>query len=146
MADAQQKRRERSSRPSRPAQRRRKRSATGRGRVLVVHDNVDAARGLEVLLTKQGFEVATAFDGPSGVDAALATKPDAVLLDLALGQVSGYEIARRLRAEPRLARTRLIALTGFDQHTDRERTRALGFSEHLIKPVVLEDLLAVLDS
>ena len=126
--------------------RRRKRTTTGRGRVLVVDDNVEAARGLEVLLTKQGFEVATAFDGVSGVSAALASQPDAVLLDLALGAMSGYDIARRLRAEPRLARTRLIALTGFDQHTDRERTRAHGFADHLIKPVVLEDLLAVLDA
>jgi CheY-like chemotaxis protein len=126
--------------PRRP----RKRSTTTR-RVLVVDDNVEAARGLEVLLSKQGFEVATAFDGASGVDAALANVPDAVLLDLALGAVSGYDVARRIRAEPRLAGTRLIALTGFDQQTDRERTRAHGFADHLVKPVVLEDLLAALE-
>ncbi len=130
--------------PPPPPRRRRKRATTGRGRVLVVDDNVEAVRGLEVLLTKQGFEVATAFDGESGLDAALASKPDAVLLDLALGAVSGYEIARRIRAEPRLAGTRLIALTGFDQHTDRERSRAHGFADQLVKPVVLEDLLAAL--
>lgn len=130
--------------PATQRRRRRKRTTTGRGRVLVVDDNVDAARGLEALLTKQGFEVATAFDGPSGVDAALASVPDAVLLDLSLGAVSGYDVARQIRAEPRLARTRLIALTGFDQRTDRERTRAVGFADHLIKPVVLEDLLAAL--
>jgi len=126
--------------------RRRARASTGRGRVLVVDDNIEAARGLEVLLTKQGYEVATAFDGPSGLDAARVVVPDAVLLDLALGQVSGYDIARQLRAEPLLAKTRLIALTGFDQHTDRERSRASGFAEHLLKPVVLEELLAALDA
>jgi CheY-like chemotaxis protein len=109
-------------------------------RVLVVNDNVEAARGLEVLLTKQGFEVAIVLDGASCVAAALAVDPDAVLLDLTLGAVTGYDVARRLRAEPRLARTRLLALTGFDHDTDRER------ADDLVKPVVLEDLLATLAS
>jgi CheY-like chemotaxis protein len=114
-----------------------------RGKVLVVDDNIAAAQGLEVLLCKRGWQVATAYDGIAAVETALEQVPDAVLLDLALPQIDGYEVARRLRADARLANTRLIAVTASD---DRERTRAIGFVKHLVKPVELDDVLAALAS
>lgn len=116
---------------------------SARGKVLVVDDNVAAAQGLEVLLCKRGWQVATAFDGIAAVETALEVVPDVVLLDLALPQLDGYEVARRLRADARLAHTRLIAVTASD---DRERTRATGFAKHLVKPVEFDDVVAALAS
>jgi len=114
-----------------------------RRKVLVVDDNITAAQGLEVLLCDHGWEVATAFDGRAAVETALEVVPDAVLLDLALPELDGYEVARRLRADARFAHTKLIAVTASD---DRERTRATGFVEHLVKPVEIDDVLAALAS
>jgi CheY-like chemotaxis protein len=116
---------------------------SARGKVLVVDDNIPAAQGLEVLLCDEGWEVATAYDGLAAVGTALEMVPDVVLLDLALPLLDGYEVARRLRADMRLAHTRLIAVTASD---DRERTRATGFVEHLVKPVMFDAVLAALAS
>jgi CheY-like chemotaxis protein len=110
-----------------------------RRRVLVFDEDVEAALGLEVLLTKAGFDVALAFDGASAVRVALACLPDAIVLDLQAP--NGCEIAQRLRLDSRLATTRMIALIGSD---DRERSRATGF-EHLSKPVEVDELVAIID-
>jgi CheY-like chemotaxis protein len=116
---------------------------SARGKILVVDDNITAAQGLEVLLCDDGWDVSTAFDGVTAVATALEVVPDVVLLDLSLPQLDGYEVARRLRADTRLAHTRLIAVTASD---DRERTHASGFVEHLVKPVMIDAVIAALAS
>jgi len=84
-------------------------------------------------------------DGPSALAAAAAESPELVLLDIGLPGMDGYEVARRLREQPQFARTRLIALTGYGQSSDRRATTEAGFEAHLVKPVdfvELERLLA----
>ena len=94
---------------------------SARGKVLVVDDNIAAAQGLEVLLCDDGWDVSTAYDGLAAVATAHEVVPDVVLLDLALPHLDGYEVARQLRADTRLAHTRLIAVTASDDASVRAR-------------------------
>ena len=113
-------------------------------RVLVVDDNVDAAQTLGMLLEFSGYEVRMVHDGLSAVEAALAWRPDAVLLDIGLPGLSGYGVAKRIRLEASLEGMVLIALTGYSQETDRQFSREAGFDHHLAKPAnfdVLENIL-----
>ena len=112
--------------------------------ILVVDDNVDAAQMLAESLNAHGYRTRLAHDGPSALQVAEQLRPDAAILDLGLPVMDGFELARRFRAEPALRQTILIALTGYGQEEDRERALAAGFSEHLIKPVNLDRLRAVL--
>jgi len=107
--------------------------AVGR-RVLVVDDNVDAAESIAMFLRLEGHEVKVVIDGYQVISAATVFAPHAVLLDIGLPGLSGYEIARRLRQQPEHADTALIALTGYGQKDDRERAMAAGFDYHFIKP------------
>jgi len=104
-------------------------------RVLVVDDNVDAARTLADLLTLEGHEAHVAHDGPAAVEAARRLRPDVAILDLGLPGFSGYEVARRLREEPNLPELLLVALSGWVQPGDLVRSREAGFDHHLAKPV-----------
>jgi signal transduction histidine kinase len=104
-------------------------------RVLVVDDNVDACDSLAVLLRLDGHEVGTAYDGPGALAAAERFKPEVLLLDLGLPGLDGYEVARTLRAEPGHDGMRIVAISGYGQPEDRERSRAAGIEEHLLKPV-----------
>jgi CheY-like chemotaxis protein len=113
-------------------------------RLLIVDDNRDAAEILAEGLSMVGYEVRVTHDGPAALAVASSFRPALVLLDLGLPEMDGYEVAARLRGQPRGAGLRLIALTGHGQNTDRTRTRAAGFDEHLVKPVSLERLAAVL--
>jgi signal transduction histidine kinase/CheY-like chemotaxis protein len=115
-------------------------SATRSVRVLIVDDNVDAAEMLGEALVALGHEVTVATDGPSALDIATRTPPEVALLDIGLPVMDGYEVARRLRELPGCDRTRLIALTGYGQESDRERSRQAGFDEHLVKPVDLDEV------
>ena len=123
------------------------RSETGRDlprRIVVIDDNQDAAESLAMLLRLKGHDVEIAFDGVSGVELALGSTPDCVLVDIGLPGIDGYEVAKRLRAHDRNGRTLLIALTGYGQAEDRTRSQRAGFDHHLVKPVaqnVLEDIL-----
>jgi PAS domain S-box-containing protein len=119
------------------------RAATPR-RVLIVDDNVDAASTLAQALADIGHEVGVAHDGPAAVERALRERPDVVLLDIGLPGMDGYAVARQLRAETGLARTQLIAVSGYGQSGDRQRTREAGFRAHLVKPVDLCTLAALL--
>ena len=112
-------------------------------RVLVVDDNGDAAESLALLLQSAGAEVHTALDGPAGLAAARRFLPHAVLLDLGMPGMDGFEVARRLRAEPGLAGLALVALTGWGQEEDRKRTRGSGFDHHLTKPVDVDRLMDI---
>jgi len=109
-------------------------------RILVVDDNADLATTTTILLRLAGHKVAMAHDGPSALAAAVDFHPHVVLLDLGLPGMDGYEVARRFRQDPGLARVRLIALTGYGQQLDRQRSEAAGFDHHLVKPAAPEQL------
>ena len=114
-------------------------------RVLVVDDNVDAADGLAAALRLNGHEVWAAYDGPGTLAIAQTFRPQVVLLDLGLPGMDGYEVARQLREKPEMKRTYLVAVTGWGQSTDRQKSKETGFDRHLVKPVnvsLLAQLLA----
>ncbi|HEX7383577.1 MAG TPA: ATP-binding protein [Burkholderiaceae bacterium] len=113
-------------------------------RVLVVDDNRDAADSLALLLEHLGAEVQVAHDGAAALAAFERRPADAALLDLGMPGMDGLEVARRLRALPGGERVRLIALTGWGQAADRARTHEAGFDEHLVKPVDIDALQALL--
>ena len=115
-----------------------------RCRVLAVDDSVDAVEFLARLLRLSGHEVEVAYDGTSAVQAALAMRPDVVLLDIGLPGLTGYEVARQLRQEPALKNTVLVALTGYGRELDRKRSRNAGFSYHLIKPAGVSEVEEIL--
>ncbi|WP_437998146.1 ATP-binding protein [Sorangium sp. So ce185] len=119
------------------------RSGAGALRVLLVDDNVDAAEGLRRILQLHGHTVAMAHDGPAALEAARASKPELVLLDIGLPGMDGYEVVRRLRAEPELRGSYIAAVSGYGQDQDRRRSREAGFDAHLTKPVATAQLLAL---
>ena len=117
---------------------------TGKLQVLVVDDNRDAAESLGVLLDIEGHGAHIAHTGAEALQVAGAHPLDLVFLDIGLPDMSGYEVARRLRLLPGLQRTLLVALTGWGTQEDRQRTREAGFDRHLTKPAELpavEELL-----
>jgi PAS domain S-box-containing protein len=118
--------------------------AAGQVRVLVVDDNTDAAETLADLLQWKGYEVRTAADASAAMEVALGFRPEVYILDIGLPDIDGYELARRLRAEASLPAATFIALTGYGQARDRERSRAAGFDHHLVKPVDPQALQRVL--
>ena len=115
-------------------------------RVLVVDDNLDAAKSLAALLKMQGHEVRVAHDGRSALEVAAGFLPQFVLLDIGMPGMDGYEVARRLRTIPDLQRARLAALTGWGQPEDRRRSAEAGFDFHLVKPVEPQRLQELLES
>lgn len=118
--------------------------ARGRVRVLLAEDNVDAAEVLRMLLEGFGYRVTVAVSGTAAVEAACSERPDALLCDIGLPGMSGYEVARRLRAVPELAHILMIAITGYGTREDREAASAAGFDMHFAKPVDPMRLLAEL--
>jgi len=104
-------------------------------RVLVVDDNVDSAEILASLLRFSGHDVRTAFSGPIALELAAEFLPEVVLLDIGLPVINGYEVARRLRQNPRLKGVKLLAMTGYGSETDRQLAMEAGFDKHLVKPV-----------
>jgi CheY-like chemotaxis protein len=108
----------------------------GSHRVLVVDDNPDALALLADALELRGYQVARAHDGPSALAAAAQVHPEVALLDIGLPVMDGYELARRLREQD--GAVKLVAVTGYDQPGDFERTHRAGFSSHLVKPISLE--------
>ena len=114
-------------------------------RVLVVDDNIDAALSLaKVLRLLYGQEVQTAHDGPSAIELAEAFRPEIVLLDIGLPEMSGHEVAQALRKTPWCEACLLVAVTGWGQDADRERSHAAGFDLHLVKPVSADTILDLL--
>ena len=109
-------------------------------RILVVDDNVDSATSLALLLTLDGHETKAVNSAQAALQFASSFKPDVVLLDIGLPEMDGYEVASRLRKLAELNGVRLIALTGYGQCEDRERARAVGFDDHLVKPVEFQAL------
>jgi signal transduction histidine kinase len=113
-------------------------------RVLVVEDNVDTARTMALLLQQLGCETQEVHEGPPVVGAAKSFRPDAILLDVGLPGIDGYQIARLIRQTPELSHVQLIAVTGYGQQQDRERSLNAGFDHHLVKPVQFDSLIAIL--
>ncbi|MBI0329662.1 ATP-binding protein [Burkholderia plantarii] len=108
---------------------------TSARRVLIVDDNADAADSLSILLGLQGHTVEVAYSAEDAIRRAETFCPQVALLDIGLPRMSGYELARTLRAMPQLAGTRLVAVTGYGQTDDVRTAREAGFDEHLVKPV-----------
>jgi len=115
-------------------------------RVLIVDDNMDAARSLSMVLELRGHEVRTCYDGAAGLAEAEGFEPEIVLLDIGLPGMDGFEVARRLRARPRSPQPLLVALTGYGQPEDVRRSREAGFDHHLVKPADPEALTALFPS
>jgi len=104
-------------------------------RVLVVDDMADAAESLAEVLAAWGCQTRTALGGQAGLETARAFAPDAVLMDIGMPGMDGYETARRLREETRGKGLLLVALSGYGQDQDRQKSREAGFDAHLVKPV-----------
>ena len=109
-------------------------------RVLVVDDNADALRTIALMLESLGHETCTAKDGLEALKIAEKSRPEVILMDLGMPVLNGYETAKRLREMPWGKDIHLIALTGWGQEKDRQRTQEAGFDDHLVKPVALEAL------
>jgi len=113
-------------------------------RVLVVDDNADAAEMLAEALAAHGYSATIAADGPTALREAARVQPHIAILDLGLPVMDGFELRQRLRqTHPAL---RCIAVTGYGQPLDRERTHAAGFEHHFVKPVLVGDLLTALET
>jgi len=113
-------------------------------RILLVDDNEDAAWSLGELLRLLGHEVDVVYSGPEAIERAIARRPEVVLLDIGMPGMDGYEVARRLKESGALEGALLIAMTGYGQDRDRERSRAEGFHHHLVKPIEVNAILALL--
>jgi PAS domain S-box-containing protein len=113
-------------------------------RILVVDDNVDAASTLSMLLEAGGHEVMTEYRPQAALERARTEAPQVCILDIGLPGMDGNELAQRLRALPRMDSAMLVAVTGYGQDNDRERTLAAGFDHHLVKPVDTGALAAIL--
>lgn len=112
--------------------------------ILIVDDNADAADTLSMYLGTVGHQPRVAYEGQGALVLAAQAAPDVLLLDIGLPDVDGYALAQRFRALPHTANATLIALTGYGQHADRERSLAAGFDHHLTKPVDVAALLRLL--
>jgi CheY-like chemotaxis protein len=113
-------------------------------RILVVDDNGDSATSLAMLLKLTGHETHTASDGLAAVETAAMFKPDLVLMDIGLPKLNGYEACRRIREQPWGKNMVVVALTGWGQEEDRQKSREVGFNTHMVKPVELAALMILL--
>ena len=122
-------------------------AAPGAGlRIMVVDDNVDAATMLGMLLESTGHTVCVEHDARAALARCQDDPPDVFLLDIGLPEMNGNELARRLRAQASTAGAVLVAVTGYGQAEDRAQTTAAGFDHHLVKPVEMARLFAILDA
>jgi PAS domain S-box-containing protein len=136
--------------PMRPGPRRLAESGTAAAgasrllRVLVVDDNRDIAESTALLLRMLGHDVDVALDGPDALEKARTAGPDLVLLDIGLPRMSGYDVARALRAHPATRNATIVACTGYGRDEDRQLARAAGFDRHAVKPVGADTLSEIL--
>ena len=103
--------------------------------VLVVDDSEDNRELCAAVLSRHGFEVATAIDGEEAIEKAIALRPSVILMDIGMPTMDGWEATRRIRAIPECARTYIIVVTAFSDAESRRRSHAEGCDEHLVKPV-----------
>jgi signal transduction histidine kinase len=119
---------------------------SSRHSVLLIEDNDDGREMMAMMLGAQDYRVTSAVDGYEGLRLAGESVPDVALIDIGLPGIDGYEVARRMRADPATREVRLIALTGYGQEADQRRALEAGFDAHLVKPVDLERLMELLES
>ncbi len=122
-------------------------AAPRRFRILVVDDNHDSALSMAMMLQIMGHDTRTAHDGESALSTAETFLPEVVLLDIGLPKLNGYEVAQRIREKAWGESMYLIAVTGWGQDEDRQRSSEVGLNLHMVKPVepaALEKLLAAL--
>jgi signal transduction histidine kinase/CheY-like chemotaxis protein len=115
-------------------------------RVLLIEDNEDGRDTMQMMLASHGYRVAVAMDGYEGLRMAMAEAPDIALIDIGLPGIDGYEVARRLRADPQTCHVRMIALTGYGLEADQQSAIDAGFDMHLVKPVELERLIEAIET
>jgi CheY-like chemotaxis protein len=115
-------------------------------RVVLIEDSEDLRSLLTELLVFCGHEVRVAGSGREGIDLIEGCRPDVALVDIGLPDIDGYEVARRLRAGPVAQSVRLVAVTGRADDQDRRDALAAGFDDHLVKPVDLARLAALLNT
>jgi CheY-like chemotaxis protein/two-component sensor histidine kinase len=115
-------------------------------RILIIDDNEDGAQSLAMLLELHGHQTQMAHDGVQGIELAEEFQPEIVLLDIGLPRLNGYEVGRRIRAQPWGKDMVLIAMTGWGQEDDRNRSREAGFDAHIVKPVDHDQLMKMLES
>jgi CheY-like chemotaxis protein len=113
-------------------------------RILLVEDNADIGETLRDLLELLGHDVDLATDGVRGVQRALESRPEVMLVDIGLPGIDGYEVARQVRASAHGPEMILLALTGYGRPEDRQKARDAGFDAHLVKPVDPDELLRTL--
>ena len=113
-------------------------------RILIVDDNKDAADTLSQLLTSMNQDVCTVYDGSAAIAAASTFLPELVLLDIGMPEMSGYQVARTLRADKSLAQPVLVAVTGWGQGADKTQAIDAGFHYHFVKPMSEEILRSLL--
>ncbi|HEX5443438.1 MAG TPA: response regulator, partial [Pirellulales bacterium] len=114
--------------------------------ILVIDDNQDTVDSFALLLQQLGHTVHTACRGPEAMEQIQELHPDLVFLDLALPGMDGFEVAKRIRREPRLTETKIIALTGLSEAKHRQRAQYAGFDGYLVKPAALEEITASIES
>ncbi|WP_345815081.1 response regulator [Paraburkholderia sp. PREW-6R] len=113
-------------------------------RLLLVDDSTDAAMAMSLVLEADGYDVRVAHEATSALELAAQFEPEIVLLDLGLPGMDGFELAREMRKRESTAGALLIAVTGYGQASDRERSREAGFDHHLVKPVASEEIQQVI--
>ena len=114
--------------------------------LLYVEDNNDARTVMSEMLRMYGYTVIEAANGADALAAVALRQPDAVVLDIGLPDMTGYDVARRMRELPDCSNLPILALTGYGQLKDKDKTQQLGFSAHLVKPVEADDLILTLDT
>ncbi len=112
--------------------------------VLIADDNQDLAEGLAILLSLDGFDVQTVHDGREVLEAALARKPDAFLLDIGLPGMDGFEVAAQLRSDRRFGESLLIAISAYDEVMFEDRPPNADFDHHIAKPFNSQTILSLL--
>jgi len=115
-------------------------------KILIVDDNVHAAESLAMVIKLWNHDALVANEGRRAIDAALAYKPEVVLLDIGLPDMDGYRVADNLRLRPELHGVTMIAMTGYGRDEDIQRSRSVGFRRHLVKPIDFGELQSILDS
>jgi len=115
-------------------------STSVKKRVLVVDDNRDSAKTLAMLLKMTGYETQTADDGASAIESTTSFKPEIILLDIGLPDMSGYDVCKKLREQPLDPRPKIVAVTGWGADHVQERSGDDGFDGHVAKPVDFKTL------
>jgi DNA-binding response OmpR family regulator len=113
-------------------------------RILLADDNLDFASSFATLLRRMGNEVRVEHDGPTALAAAHEFRPEIAFLDIGLPKLNGFDLARRLRDLPATAASRLVAVTGWGQPSDRQLASEAGFDDYMVKPVEIERIQAIL--